>query len=127
MDLTQIILSSAIFVLTTILALVGIQVFLIFKEVRQSIHKVNKILDDTGLVSESVARQLNNVSGLVSGVQGLIGLAKMLLHRNGDEGKEQREDLLLEEKNGNENFSQVEPEIASPIRRFFTRAGKRLS
>lgn len=119
MDLTQIILSSAVFVLTTILALVGIQVFLIFKEIRQSIRKVNKILDDTGLVSESVARQLNNVSGLVSGVQGLIGLAKMLLHRNGDEGKDQKEDL--------ENFSQVESEIASPIRRFFTRAGKRLS
>ena len=127
MDLTQIILSSAVFVLTTILALVGIQVFLIFKEIRQSIRKVNKILDDTGLVSESVSRQLSNVSGLVSGVQALVGLGKMLLHRNGDGVKDQREDLLLEEKNGNENFSQVESEIASPIRRFFTRAGKRLS
>lgn len=126
MDLTQIILSSAVFVLTTILALVGIQVFLIFKEIRQSIRKVNKILDDTSLVSESVARQFNSVSGLVSGVQTLVGLGKMLLSRNRDGGKD-RDDLLFEEKNSNENFSQVESEIVSPIRRFFTRAGKRLS
>lgn len=69
-DLTQLVLIVVVSSLTIVLLLVGIQVYKILVEVRQSVVKMNKILDDTGQISESVAKPISAVSGFFLGFKG---------------------------------------------------------
>jgi len=61
LSVTQILLIFVVSVLTVILAIIGIQVFLILKESRHSIEKVNKMLDDA-LINEAVKKLLEQGS-----------------------------------------------------------------
>lgn len=72
MEITQTTLVIVIVVLTAVLSLIGIEVFFILKEVQQSVKKINKVLDDGGVVSGSVASLVDRVVG-VSGIAGLLG------------------------------------------------------
>ena len=74
MENTQILLVGVVTVLTGILTLIGVQVFLILKEIKRSIEKMNKMLDDAGLISESVARPIASLSNSITGVSGIAGL-----------------------------------------------------
>lgn len=125
MDATQIILAGAVLVLTVLLTLVGIEVFLIFKEFHRTVKKLNQILDDIGLISGSVSKQITNVSELLATIKTTFDLAKIFFKR---ERKEEIEDenLSLSEGSGDGNI-QSEEGIMPSVRRFFTRAGKRLS
>ncbi len=58
----QILLIIVIAILTILLMIVGIQVFLILKELRCSIERVNKILNDAGKISESFVKPLSSLS-----------------------------------------------------------------
>lgn len=80
-DPTQVLLIVVITVLTILLALIGIQVFFILREVQQSIKKMNKILDDAGSVSASIARPITALSESITGVSGLAGLVGWLTKR----------------------------------------------
>jgi hypothetical protein len=68
-DPVQIILLVVIVVFTVLLVVLGIQVFYILKELRNSIIKVNKVLDDAGTISESVANPVSALSAFVTGIQ----------------------------------------------------------
>jgi len=69
MDPVQITIIAVSISLTIILVIIGIQVALILKEVRQSVIKTNKMLDDTGKITETVSSGVSSVSGLVSGIK----------------------------------------------------------
>ena len=71
---TQILLIVVVSALAVILALIGIQVFYILREGRRSIEKVNKILDDAGDISESIAKPISSLSSSISGLSGITGL-----------------------------------------------------
>lgn len=116
MEITQILLVVTVLVLTTILSIVGFEVFLILKEFRQSVRKINKILDDAGLISESVAKPISGLSDLATGLRALAEFVKKFL----EEKKESSSAKASEGK-------QEELPSESPARRFFLRAGKRLS
>jgi hypothetical protein len=73
-DTTQILLIAVVTVLTAILAIIGVQVFFILKEIKRTIEKMNKMLDDMGLISESVARPIASLSNSFTGVSGVAGL-----------------------------------------------------
>jgi hypothetical protein len=73
-DSTQILIIIVVVVLTILLSAIGIQVFFILREVQRSIQKVNKILDDTGLVSESVAKPIASLSNHLTSFSGIAGL-----------------------------------------------------
>lgn len=77
-DIFQILLVLVVTSLTTLLVFVGIQVIYILREVRASARKVNKILDDAGLISESVAKPIAGVSGFLTGIQSGARLMKLL-------------------------------------------------
>ncbi len=77
MDATQILLIGVVTVLTILLVVIGIQVFLILKEIQQSIKKTNKMLDDAGTISGSIA----SFSGKISGFSGVAGLLSWLVNR----------------------------------------------
>ena len=73
-DSAQTLLIGVVVVLTVLLAAVGVQVFLVLKEVRNSVRKMNKIIDDAGLISESVAKPIASLSNSITGISSLAGL-----------------------------------------------------
>lgn len=78
-DSAQFLLIIIVVVLTLLLLMVGIQVFLILKDFRRSIEKINKILDDAGVISESFARPISSLSSSIGGLSGIAGLLGWLL------------------------------------------------
>jgi len=79
-DTTQILLVVVITVLTILLSAVGIQVFLILKEARESIRKMNEILDDAAEVSGSIAKPISALSNSITGLSGVTGLLGWLIN-----------------------------------------------
>ena len=65
-------------VFIVMLGVIGTQVFFILKELRRTLMKTNKILDDTGIISESVSRPINMVSTMLMGIKGGSAIMKLL-------------------------------------------------
>jgi len=89
---TQLLLLVVVVTMTILLAVVGIEVFLILKEFKKSVEKINKILDDTGTISESVAKPLSLVSsslGGFSGIASLLGLIFTKRKKKKEEGEDE--------------------------------------
>lgn len=127
MDITQIILASAVLILTVIISMVGVQVFLIFREVRHSIKKVNKVIEDAGIVSELAVRQLSSLNGIMGGVQTIASLINIFIKK---ENKEEYQPQIKEDDflhDSNPSFSEPQPTLSSSLKRFFTKGGKKLS
>lgn len=69
-DFTQFLLGIVITSLTVMLLVIGFQVYKILKELKVTMTKMNKILDDTGMMTESVAKPMAAVSGFLLGLKG---------------------------------------------------------
>lgn len=91
-DSAQLLLVIVVTTLTILLTAVGIQVFFILKEVRRSVEKMNKILDDTGTISESVAKPISSFSSSIGGLSGITGLLGWLLTKRRKKPKEEKKD-----------------------------------
>lgn len=92
-DFTQFLLAIVVSSLTVMLLLVGFQVYKILKELQISISKMNKILDDTGKMTESVAKPMEAASNFVLDIKShawLLTLAK-ILKRHKDKSLEEEE------------------------------------
>ena len=77
-DPAQTALFLVIIVLTVLLLILGIQVFFILRELRQTITKANKVLDDTGVITESVSGPISSLSTLAMGVKTGATVASIL-------------------------------------------------
>lgn len=84
--LNQIVIVLAVIIITTLLVVTGIQVFHILKEFLQTVKKVNKILDDTEIISSSVAKPIQGVSGFLMGLKSGMDVIKCLVDK-GDKGE----------------------------------------
>lgn len=69
LESTQILLIVIITTLTIILSIIGIQFFFILKEVKKSIEKINKMLDDGTIISSTVTRSVSGFSSVLQGVK----------------------------------------------------------
>lgn len=69
MDIVQLTIVIISFVLTALIVFLSIQVWHILKEIRLSIHKMNKMLDDMGKVTDTVGEGFTGMAGLVSGLK----------------------------------------------------------
>lgn len=69
MDAAQTVLLFVIVVLTVLLLILGIQVFFVLREFKQTVIKANKVLDDTGLITKSVSGPISTLSSLLTGVK----------------------------------------------------------
>lgn len=78
MDTVQLLLLVVVVVLTILLIALGIQVFFILRELRKTIYKANKVLDNAGLISESVSRPIEKLSSLTTGIQAGAVIASVL-------------------------------------------------
>lgn len=84
MDPAQAVLFLVIIVLTTLLIVLGIQVFFVLKELRQTIVKTNKVLDEAGQITQSVSAPLSSISALTMGLKtgaSLAGIFKRGQHK----------------------------------------------
>ena len=77
-DLAQIALILVIFLLTILLLALGIQVFFILKDFRQTIQKANKVLDNTDTITENVATPISSLSSIVKGIKTGVSLVSLL-------------------------------------------------
>jgi len=78
MDPIQLTIIIVTFTLTILLVVLGIQVFYILKEMRLSIHKANKMLDDAGAVTGTVSQGITSMSGFINGIKSGISLITSL-------------------------------------------------
>jgi hypothetical protein len=92
MDAAQILLIIVVLILTAILTLIGVELFFILREFRETVRKVNKILDDTGLITQSVAQPIAGFSGFLTGLKSGAGLVKFLTNQLDDEDQEEEEE-----------------------------------
>ncbi len=74
MDPVSIAITIAILVLTGVFSILSIQVWYILGEFRTSLTKVNKILDDTGEVTETVSEGVQSLSGVIEGVKSVSSM-----------------------------------------------------
>ncbi len=91
-DNTQVLLIVVITVLTILLTVIGIQVFFILGEVKKTIEKFNKIIDDAGVISESIAKPISSISGSIEGASGIVGLLSWLTKRKKKSAKTEEEE-----------------------------------
>lgn len=76
-DTAQAVLLFVIVILAILLVVLGVQVFFILKELRQTVSKANKVLDDTSLITESVSGPISSLSALTSGIKAGASLAQL--------------------------------------------------
>jgi len=81
MDITQIVvIFSLVFITITIVAS-GIWLIKIFKELKLTLTKTNKILDDTQSITSSVAKPINSISEFVMGFKNGFNLFNNLFDK----------------------------------------------
>jgi hypothetical protein len=68
-DLSQTLLVIVITALTILLTFIGVQIIYILREIRRSIEKVNKMLDDAGMITESIAHPIAGLGGMIDGLK----------------------------------------------------------
>jgi len=69
MDPVQLTIVIVCFLLTGVILVLSIQVWNILKEVRFSLQKMNKMLDDGGKVTGVVSESAVSVAGFISGIK----------------------------------------------------------
>ncbi|RJR16292.1 hypothetical protein C4579_00445 [Candidatus Microgenomates bacterium] len=77
MDITQVLLVFVVVTLTILLVLIGIQVFNILAEIRKSLAKVNKMLEDAGTVTGNVSKTISGATGMVDGLKAGLSLVSV--------------------------------------------------
>ncbi len=77
-DATQLLLGFVILVVTGMLTVICVQVYFILREFRKTLTKANKVLDDTGVISESVSKPMSMISTLMTGLRGGSKIASLL-------------------------------------------------
>lgn len=77
-DPAPVILILVIVSLTLLLIVLGVQVFLILRDLRKTIAKANKVLDNTGSITESVSAPISSLSSLLMGIRAGGSLAKII-------------------------------------------------
>lgn len=94
MDPVQLTIIVVSIVLTTVIVVLSVQVWyilsefrLIIAEMRSSVTKANKILDDAGQVSGSVSGAVSGLSGVFGGVRTALSVLSAF-RRKGESGND---------------------------------------
>lgn len=69
LDPVQTALFLVIIVLAILLLTLSIQVFFILRELRQTVSKANKVLDNTNLITEKVSGPISTLSSWAMGIK----------------------------------------------------------
>ena len=93
-DYVQVVLLAVIVIMTIVLVALGVQVYFILKDLRQTIAKTNKILDNADSITENIDEPLAALSSLVLGVKAtsFFSIARFVKSLLGNEPEERRRD-----------------------------------
>lgn len=91
-DPVQLVLLIVIIILTILLVILGVQVFLILKELRQTISKTNRVLDNADSITENIEAPLEALSSMALGVKAssIITIAKFIRSLLGKHHEEEK-------------------------------------
>lgn len=87
-DTVQAVLLFVIVLLTILLLVLGVQVFFILRELRTTINRANKILENTQHITESVSEPFTFISGLLTGSRSLSSIANVIKALRGKDREE---------------------------------------
>lgn len=76
MDPVQLTIISISFILTALLVVLGVQVWLIFKEIRTSLTKTNGMLDDAKKITSTIGDSVAGMAGMASGIKAALSVFK---------------------------------------------------
>ena len=85
-DPVQATLLLVIILLSILLIVLGIQVFFILKELRRTLMKATKVLENTEAITESVSEPMSFITNLIFSSKSLSAIGKILRKRD-DDGK----------------------------------------
>src|SRR5574342_365127 len=96
-DAVQLILLSVIITLTVLLVILGVQVFYILRDLRKTVKKTNKILENAEGITEGIQGPITAISSFVLGtkatsIASLLGFIKHLLGKDKDDDKKNRKE-----------------------------------
>lgn len=93
----QLFLTILISTLTVLIIIFSVYVFRILNELRQTLAKMNKILDDMGTISGSIAKPVAGLSDLVMGLKSGVKVFEAI-SRFAGKNKDEDEEADEEEK-----------------------------
>ncbi len=74
LDSSQILIVAAVTIMTAILTIVGIQLILVLKEVRQGLKRINGIVDSVEKIGFNVTHGSAEIIGFITGVKKLFSV-----------------------------------------------------
>lgn len=77
-DPVQAVLLVVIILLTLLLLVLGVQVFFILRELRNTLTRATRVLQNTETITESVSEPMSLLSGLVLSTKSLSTISKIL-------------------------------------------------
>lgn len=78
LDTAQVVLMFVALMLTFLIVILGVQVFFILREFRQTLIKANKLIDDAGLITETISGPLATLATLATGIKTGASVAKFI-------------------------------------------------
>lgn len=69
LDTLQIVLLVIIVLISILLVVLGVQVYMILKEVRKTVQKANTVLDHAGSITESVSAPISALSTMATSLK----------------------------------------------------------
>ena len=78
MDITQAVILTVIVVLTVFLLVIGFQAFFVLKDLRRTLGKMNKLMEDTDNIVEQVKKPVESALNLFAAVATGAGIAHLL-------------------------------------------------
>lgn len=83
MDLTQIFLVITLAATTIVLVAVGYQVFLVLREMKNMLVKMNRVVGGMERMSSSVESGFNEIAGFVGGAKSVFKILEIIKSRKG--------------------------------------------
>ncbi len=86
-DISQVLIASAITVMTVILTIVGIQLILFLRELSKTMKRINGIVDELEKIGMHVGHGAGELVGFVSGIKGFIKIVDLLSKKKKNDKK----------------------------------------
>ena len=87
-DPVQAVLLVVIILLSLLLLVLGVQVFFILKELRNTLSRATKVLENTESITESVSEPMSLLSGIFLSAKSLSTISKILKKIRDKDGDE---------------------------------------
>ena len=86
-DPVQAVLLVVILLLAVLLLVLGVQVFFILRELRETLQRANRVLENTENITESVSEPMSFLSGLLLSSKSLSTISKIIKGVKGKNGQ----------------------------------------